>query len=58
VYEALVGLAARFFERGGQALLAQIIDGFLDIVSVLGERFLAIEDAGACFFSQFFHKLT
>jgi len=38
--------------------LAQVIDGFLNIVAILGERFLAVEDAGAGFFSQFFDKLT
>jgi hypothetical protein len=56
--EALVGLSARFFERSGQPFLAQIIDGLLNIIAILGERFLAIEDAGACFFSQFFDKVT
>ncbi len=58
VYEALVGLAARFFECSGQAFLAQVIDGLLNIVAILSERFLAIEDAGAGFLSQFFDKVT
>ena len=58
MYEPLVCLTARFFECGGQAFLAQVIDGLLNIVAILGERFLAIEDAGTGFFSQFFDKMT
>jgi len=33
----------------GQAFLAQVIDGLLNIVAILGERFLAIEDAAPVF---------
>jgi hypothetical protein len=58
MYEALVGFAAGLFECGGQALLAQVIDGFFDVAAILRERFLAIEYAGSRFFSQFFDKLT
>ena len=35
--EALVRFAAGFFECGRQALLAEVIDGFLNIVAILGE---------------------
>ena len=58
MYETLVGLTARLLECSGQAFLPQIIDGLLNIVAILGERLLAIEDAGAGFFSQFFDKVT
>ena len=58
VNEALVGLAARFFDCGGQAFLPQVIDGLLNIVAILSERYLAIEDACAGFLSQFFDKVT
>jgi len=53
VDQALIGFAARFLLRGGEALLPQVVDRLVDVVARFLQRLLAIQDAGTSFLSQF-----
>ena len=56
--ETLIGLSPGFLCGCRQTLLPQIVDGFLDIIIVLGEGFLTIKNAGPGFLTKFLHELT
>ena len=55
--EALAGVAARLLGRGGQALLAQQRDGLVEVAVGLGQRVLAVHEAGAGPLAQFLDQL-
>ena len=54
--EALGGDAAALLGRLGEALLAQPVDGRLDVAVGLAERVLAIHHAGAGLLAQVLHQ--
>ncbi len=55
--EALGGLARGFLGRGGLTLLAQDVDGLLDVGIGLDERGAAIAEAGVGPLPEFLHEL-
>src|SRR5207253_9053064 len=54
---ALAGLPVRSFARLGQPLLAEELDGSLQILLARLERFLAVHHAGASPIAELFHQL-
>ncbi len=56
--QSLIGFPSGFLGGRSQAFLPEIIDRLFDVVAVFSQRLLAIQDAGAGFFTKFFYEVT